>query len=329
MDVTETNGVGNVDYHTDSADRLSDLGEGPTEAINRMATPWDCPHRFPRTRFVQVGRARRGWGPRHLTFATDCPGSAWHRHKGYVRLHMDLLEKFFAFLEDIGKETTCHAVQDLEVPHCAGDSCLPCFVIHAINAQGGFIDSHLRQVIGYWHTLLRRQSLLAPPAHGARVQLSTPAHTGITSIIANIATGLPAAQMKVLTFLATKGGVRITKAETLQLSRAGVLQAALGAIAPTHRTFRDLVLTSTVETTFTHAPGVLYTVDCGAQVFIQLSIDGMPGYPMATAHEHIRAAADVVKALLGLMQLTLEDHLICVDPVTWPNYIPKHAAAAM
>ena len=114
---------------------------------------------------------------------------------------------------------------------------------------------------------------------------------------------------------------------------------SLGAIPPTHLTFRDLYLSGKPWSTQLTAPGFSFTVDFGAHILSDwvrtefsyaewrdIMAPAFERVSINTTQQRMHTAANVGRAILGLMQLTLEGHITCDEPALAKYYVPKYAA---
>ena len=82
-----------------------------------------------------------------------------------------------------------------------------------------------------------------------------------------------------------------------------------------------------------HALAISYTVDFGPKVLSEWLLQECPHmrwHPFLDAKQRELRIADAARALLGFLQLTMEDHLEDMDPGSLGrSYLPKYAAAAI
>ena len=110
------------------------------------------------------------------------------------------------------------------------------------------------------------------------------------------------------------------------------MQMALGSLSPVHLTFRDVIISEKPWYTQTVAPGFSFTLDFGTHLLSKWIDKESPTLEWNNAIpplERRRASADVGRAILGLLQLTLEGHIVCKDPSKSGQYVPKYAASAI
>ena len=125
-----------------------------------------------------------------------------------------------------------------------------------------------------------------------------------------------------LALLASKGGVRITARELATLARTGALLDTVGTSNPLRLTCRRLDTQGNI--------GIQFTADfCPAILTAWLAEETADlRWPILGGLERqTELMAQVTKAIMGFLQLTLEDHL---SPTFGPGtYIPKSVASAM
>ena len=173
-------------------------------------------------------------------------------------------------------------------------------------------------MINTWHAVLGKYcEFLSTAQEGPQSPFFQSGHEDFIASFALVLMQLPAGT---LALLASKGGVRITKMELLHMAARGVLQSTIGKSDPTHLTCREMFLLNYVA--------VQFTADFPDHVLEAWLMMECPQFPWASFQDDTRGlAANTARALLGFMQITLEDHLTPrMGPMT---YIPKPQASAL
>ena len=268
---------------------------------------------LPRTRTVSATRRST---ERNLLTLTDWT-QTWDGYNSRLDIISESQRNYFVFSEDCTAEVTCPAVKDLNKPACAGDSCIPCFVGHAIKAQQKQAAAHVDRVMQSWHFILAQRP---PPTDPCKCTGHTDpiSHTGMMPLHRRIFDMLLNSLLEetpsTRAHLATLGGVRATKKEALMLAKHGGMIAALGPLPPTALTFRNVSLeaapirSAALQGT-AHTPGIGFVLDYGVPIlsaWLKLQRPALRWRFHLEEQAQPYATALIVKAMLGILQLTVE-----------------------
>ena len=177
----------------------------------------------------------------------------------------------------------------------------------------------MRHIINTWHAVMTKYCAIFSSAQkGTRALFPQEGHGEFIGRAASVLMQLPRGTLEIL---AAKGGIRITKTEMLHMASRGLLQSTLGSLTPLHLTCREIFRMNYVA--------IQFTAGLSDKVLDLWLVAECPQFPWARFQDLTTEdlTAKVARALLGLVQLTLEDHLTPrVGPMT---YIPKAQAIAL
>ena len=273
---------------------------------------------YPHTACVQLGMSLRGMMPKAVVFTTAQRDAPWDRFWVHLQVPQDIRDRFFLTHHDCGPEVRCHMVTDLITPHCGGQGCIPCFLAHTTRAQRD-TRFQMRRIINTWHAVMTKFcAVFCSTWRVMHAQTSQEGHGEFIGRAASVLMQLPRGTLEILS---AKGGIRITKGEILHMASRGLLHSTLGNLTPLHLTCREIFLMEYVA--------IQFTTGLPDKVLDLWLVAECPQYPWARFQDLTTEdlTAQVARALLGLVQLILEDHLTPrMGPMT---YIPKAQAIAL